>query len=472
MKIGNNSFVPFVQNSEINNKNEVKYDTNKRNNSFNSTKLISYPANYYLPVAFGKKLSNEELVNRIGIENFPSAKIAEMFISQPDKSLYEVHKEYYSDLLTCQTLDEAKEKYPEFESVIDSKNVDTAKLDKTSCLYKISQGKYEGLSLDNLSLDLLKKYYGEAIGTKNVQEYRDIARPTTHKLFEQLGIKRLDSEYSHILGKSNPDVMEKTRQAKKNFYRSPEGQRKNAERIQNIINLYQSEKGKKIIAERVQSRSEFDKTEAGKKSRAGAGAKTKAFYLTTEGKKMNAERKRKLDEWSKTDEGKILPLSSKLSWYFNPEIRNMKSKLATDEYPDLGILISKLKNGIISDEKTNVIRKYHKDCEEAMPEHQKEITGPVQSLIYKEIKEKIQKLKEDKADKDDLTVLSSYYILTKAQAPEYLDCFSTVEDKLLGNKDTYNAAVNMMSDFYKHIQEKYPEEIVNKYFGGLKNELQ
>ena len=74
----------------------------------NNMKFCSYPSNYYLGnVSFGrtKKLSNEEIIEKIGKDNFPSPVIADKFESEKDKSLFEVHNEYYENLKNCKTLE-------------------------------------------------------------------------------------------------------------------------------------------------------------------------------------------------------------------------------------------------------------------------------------------------------------------------------------------------------------------------------
>lgn len=71
--------------------------------------------------------------------------------------------EYYKDLLNCSTLKEAKQKYPEFKEVIDAKDIDYNSQNKLSAIYKIGNKQISGINIENLSLALLKKYYGQAI---------------------------------------------------------------------------------------------------------------------------------------------------------------------------------------------------------------------------------------------------------------------------------------------------------------------
>ena len=165
---------------------------------------MSYPSNYYLPVSFGRQLTHSEIIDKIGIENFPSPKIAEMFEAQPDKTLYEVHKKYYAPLLKCETLEEAKEKYPEFEEVIDAKDVNIDKLGNRNTLRKIAAGKIEGASLDNLSLELLKSRYAHAKGAQNKEFYFNLANVAVYGLFKTLKIKEMNEKYLDCMIHSSP----------------------------------------------------------------------------------------------------------------------------------------------------------------------------------------------------------------------------------------------------------------------------
>ncbi len=264
---------------------------------------------------------------------------------------------------------------------------------------KIAQGKVEGVSIDTLSLDLLKKYYGEVKGTNDRQNYYGFNPSSMYKLFNQLNIKQFGHAYGRHVAFSNPVLQLKKSQAKKEFNQTEEGQR--------------------IIAQKNQKRHEFNQTEEGQRII-----------------KLNA-------------------LSKKLTWYFNPEIRDKMSNIYAENFSKLPANAD-----------------YLKLCDKTMPDYKQETIGAIDSLMYKELKDRIQKTEENNATDDDLTILSGYYILTKAQAPEYSDCFSDIEDKLLENENTYSEAINIMTDYYKNVQEKYPEEIADKYFSGLKKILE
>ena len=59
------------------------------------------------------------------------------------------------------------------------------------------------VNIENLSLELLKKYYGKAISLKKQDEYYNITQPTLYALFNSLNIKRMDTTYFNYTIKSS-----------------------------------------------------------------------------------------------------------------------------------------------------------------------------------------------------------------------------------------------------------------------------
>jgi|GEM_PF-6227292 len=203
-----------------------KQNAAAKNKDFKNAELISYPANYYLPVSFGRQLTHSEIIKKIDIENFPSPKIAEIFEAEKDKSLYEVHKEYYSPLLDCETLEEAKEQYPEFEDVIDAKDVNINELDSRNILKKIADKKLDGASLDNLSLELLKKHYAEIKSIKQKEIYFNLSKSAVDRLFKILNVKKMNRNYTYSLAGSNPGFKVLIGNISKNAWAQDDGTRR------------------------------------------------------------------------------------------------------------------------------------------------------------------------------------------------------------------------------------------------------
>ena len=118
----------------------------------------------------------KQLAERIGAENFPSEKIFNEFSTSEarEHSLYDVHTAYYAGLLEAETLDEAKEKYPEFEDVVDAKDIK----EKHRVLEDVKKGKYAGFTLENLSLEILKRQYGMLFSIAHKEVYSGLSRET------------------------------------------------------------------------------------------------------------------------------------------------------------------------------------------------------------------------------------------------------------------------------------------------------
>lgn len=150
----NSSMYPAVQKNQ-----ERNFEKNKNKNTLKTLNLEYYPKNYYLsdfnlPVSFGRKLSHEETIQKIGRENFPSPAILQRFALEPDKPLYEIHKEHYKGLLECSTLEEAEQIYPEFAEVINAEDINKDIFNRSLILKKIQAGEIEGLTIENLALEL------------------------------------------------------------------------------------------------------------------------------------------------------------------------------------------------------------------------------------------------------------------------------------------------------------------------------
>ena len=203
--------------------NTVKQNINKNKEYINSD-LHSYPSNYYLnSPSFGSKLPNKKLIEKIGRENFPSPVIADKLELETDKSLYEVHKEYYKNLEDCKTLDEAKEKYPEFKFVKDAKEINTGLLGKRSIFRSIKNGKIEGITLDNLTLELLKRYFSQIKSIRNPENYFNASKDTITKMFEALNIPKPNKLYNEFLACSNPDYVSNARNQMKEIWKNDDG---------------------------------------------------------------------------------------------------------------------------------------------------------------------------------------------------------------------------------------------------------
>lgn len=165
-------------------------------------------------VSFTGRVNLNDRIRALPAEHFPSEGLREYMLANLDdeaeeNNILELHREYYSNLLNCKTLAEAKQMYPEFQSVIDSKDIDTTGLNSGNILRKIEDGKYDKLSLDNLSLTLLKKYYGELREIK----YSDDSISKTYNLNPNTVLKLL-RQFNIVFDEKYADVLRACRMAK------------------------------------------------------------------------------------------------------------------------------------------------------------------------------------------------------------------------------------------------------------------
>ena len=150
-------------------------------------------------VSFGAKKPAFQKIRELPKDAFLSEGLREYVLYQiGEKDIIELHKEYYKPLLDCKTLDEAKELYPEFQDVVDTKNIDPSK-SNSYIIGQIARGEFSGLTMENASLEFLKRYVGELKKMQNDNiNYFYISYPTTQKLIKFLNIS-LDERYKAIL---------------------------------------------------------------------------------------------------------------------------------------------------------------------------------------------------------------------------------------------------------------------------------
>ncbi len=151
-----------------------------------------YPKEYYISF-LGKSLTLEEQMKKLTQEQLPSSEISkladEAILNKDNKTIYDIHSEVYARLKECKTLDEAKALYPEFKNVIDAKDLNITK--SMRVMTKIKNGEIEGLSIDNLSLTFLKKFYVELAGVSDKSKWFGITSAAIYNIAETLNIKKI-----------------------------------------------------------------------------------------------------------------------------------------------------------------------------------------------------------------------------------------------------------------------------------------
>lgn len=121
------------------------------------------------------------------------------------ETLINIHKKFYESLKDCFTLEEAKQKFPEFKDVIPAENVKTQ---EGSFIDDFQKGKLEYFDTDeDLSLQLLKLYWGEGFSINDLRRYSG-GKSLSHTL-NKLNIPTVDRTYGHILKLSDPEYNER-----------------------------------------------------------------------------------------------------------------------------------------------------------------------------------------------------------------------------------------------------------------------
>ena len=117
------------------------------------------------------------------------------------QTLIDIHKKYYESLKSCTTLDEVKQKFSEFADVLSDSEV---KFSENSFGDDVKKGKLECFDKnEDLSLQLLKLYYGEGFSINDLKKYTD--GKDIHWTMKKLNIPRQNQTYGQILKLSDPD---------------------------------------------------------------------------------------------------------------------------------------------------------------------------------------------------------------------------------------------------------------------------
>lgn len=111
------------------------------------------------------------------------------------KTLIGVHKDYFSNLKECFTLNEIKSKFPEFKDTIPAMNVDAK---EGSFIDKFQKGELEFFDNDeDLSIQLIKLYWGEGFSLNDLKRYA--GGVDLYHTMKKLGIPRASQDYGHYL---------------------------------------------------------------------------------------------------------------------------------------------------------------------------------------------------------------------------------------------------------------------------------
>lgn len=203
-----------TSNIRKNNKNEKKFENYA---SIVQQKHIMPSSSLMLAFMGGYSLNINQVFENISEKQFPPD-IKEMLAkevnskSNTDKTLYDVHFEKYKDILDCYSLDELKEKYPEFQDVISVYDIDAK---EGSFVDKFLNNKSEVFANnEDLTLQLIKLYWGQGFSLTDLSDY--VAKNSQdgkginlyYLMKEKLNIPFMNSRYAQILKLSNKEYNE------------------------------------------------------------------------------------------------------------------------------------------------------------------------------------------------------------------------------------------------------------------------
>lgn len=211
MKISNNFY--------INNFQKTNFKKQQKNNTtYTNTLTANLPStSQYLAFMGGYSINLQDTFQNLDSSNYPS-KIETMVQEElnnknpNNKTLYDIHFEKYKGILDCYSLEELKEKYPEFNDVVSV--YDTISTDD-SFIGKFKSGDSEVFSLnEDLTLQLIKLYWGQGFSLNDLSKYvqensKDNKGFNFYHVMKKLNIPTMNSRYAGVLKLSNKEYNEK-----------------------------------------------------------------------------------------------------------------------------------------------------------------------------------------------------------------------------------------------------------------------
>ena len=206
-----------VQNTKANNQ-------KTQNNLVYKQELLIPTTSQYLAFMGGYSIDLKETFKKLNDEQYPFD-IREMIVKElekgnpENKTLCDIHFEKYDGVLDCYSLDELKEKYPEFMNVQSSFEV-LAKED--SFIGKFQQGENEIFATnEDLTLQLIKLYWGKGFSLNDLSNYvaknsSDNKGINLYYAMTKLNIPLMDKRYANVLRLSNKEYNEKFTQEMSN----------------------------------------------------------------------------------------------------------------------------------------------------------------------------------------------------------------------------------------------------------------
>ena len=251
--------------------------------------------------------------------------------------LYELHNRVYQRLFNAQSMEEVREHYPEYKDIIEL----TALAGNRSKAVKAV--KLKGISLEDFTLDFIKKLFAPTPQETLVKEYGFTNRSLIIWLMEKLDIPKFNGNYINILRMSdeveNSRIAELSRQA---IYRMPEVQQARQAKVtaHHRTPEYREKKRREMIefyknnpdmAERVSklSKLNWDKCPEIKEALSIYTVKSPEYV-------KNASRKKQRGQKLTEEEKQIISGYFRSFWKKHPEFVELYSKMRAQAAKELG----------------------------------------------------------------------------------------------------------------------------------------
>lgn len=197
----------------INNKQNKIQQQNQKQNIQTARPTYPLPTSaHYVSFLGGYSLSLSQTVqnlDKLGAKFPPDIKtLAEQEIAQgnsQDKTLIDIHKSKYEGLNSCNTLDEAKQMYPEFEGIFSDSELEHK---ENSFIWGVKAGNSKNFSQnEDVALQLLKLYWAEGFSLSDLSKHAD--GKNLYYSMQKLNIPLMDRNYAHILKFSDKEYNER-----------------------------------------------------------------------------------------------------------------------------------------------------------------------------------------------------------------------------------------------------------------------
>lgn len=133
---------------------------------------------------------------------------AQMILDEGNRgkdTLISIHKKLYENIKNCFSLEELKNKFPEFENVKSASDVDYR---EGSLLDDIIQGRLEYFNQEeDPALQIIKLYWGEGFSLNDLKTYTN--GKDLNYIMDKLNIPKVNRHYGQILKLSDPEYNER-----------------------------------------------------------------------------------------------------------------------------------------------------------------------------------------------------------------------------------------------------------------------